>query len=285
MGKVVEKLEKHFAPFEVTLKGQRPAFLPISRNDARITFIDGGCATIFQSPSALVQLVRVAAVECEGSKRISSEITEAVCLITKEDGMHVEWSNGWQDLILTGTTLEQAAEIARRVAERSQAEGKGLVCFDGDLHSQHQYESQVTSRLERHFGIAKTSTKLTDQGRSVTGALIRAGPEGPWIVPLSGKNAVVKLHPKSRRAFVLESSGIGVAEAAAVVIGQNDAAFVGYPYGLVEADRLARVTTQEQMALKEILRTRLRGKGDSEAAALDAHDVLDSIAGSTPKKW
>ena len=65
--------------------------------------------------------------------------------------------------------------------------------------------------------------------------------------------------------------------AAALAANATDAAFPGYPYGLIEADKFAQVTRTEG----EQLKLRLLAKGGKELQqhlhALDAHDILNLL--------
>ena len=294
-GRVVDRLDEHFAEGssrQHSIAGRRiGAFEPIECRPRHCVYIDGGNAPIFESPSACVQLIRVAAVEYDGAERRATHRKEALCIVTSSpEGYRIDWSGQeWPSLSLVQAndlTVATAADIARRVTEKAFASAfQCLAVFDGDLESRHAVEQAVLDGLTLpHCGLAKTSTLLTDQGQSATAALLRAGPKEAWIHPLADSRAVVKLHALSRRAYLLDARNILLPDAASALCGTNDASFPGYPYGLVEADRLARVTVREQHALAELLRTRLRGRWQEQSGALDAHEVLDSIAGSSSQK-
>ena len=72
-----------------------------------------------------------------------------------------------------------------------------------------------------------------------------------------------------------------MAEQAINEIASNccDPIFVGYPYGLVEADRIARVSNQEKESLKTIFLVKLRNKNiEKYLNAANAHEILDKIS-------
>ncbi len=166
-------------------------------------------------------------------------------------------------------------------------------------------------------GLSKTNTKL-EAGRSVTATLLAAGPGDPWLVPLEREErilvGVVKLHRRSEYAFRLDSkaadssqsAGNGDRDAAdssqsaadgnrnAARSAQNpslavaaylaslssDPVFPGYPYPLIEADRMARVTNRELDALKMRFRAEAGTKWEELerlSHGSDAHGVLDRI--------
>ena len=102
-----------------------------------------------------------------------------------------------------------------------------------------------------------------------------------WLYQLSETLGIVKLHPLSVRAYKLETAGVSLMEAATALMAVNDPSFPGYPYGLVEADFLARITHREQRAMIELLRTRLGNAWQSHSGALDSHSILDSLSGTS----
>ena len=287
---IIEAIDNHFQHAErttQTIGGSAPSvFTPITRAATRCVYIDGGNALIFSSPSACVQLVRLAAIEYEGAQRLRTHRTEALCAVTRaNDSYSITWSNDWPGLQVDkeqSMTLESAADLARRVAERRYALSfPHLVIFDGDLTSRHKHEQDILDSLPMpHCGLAKTTTRLTDQGASAAAVLHHRGPPFPWLYTLSSTEGFARLHALSHRSFHLDVRGITLPDAAAALAANNDPSFPGYPYGLVEADTLSRVTVMEQRAMQELLRTKLKGRWQEEAATLDAHDVLDAIAGN-----
>ena len=59
----------------------------------------------------------------------------------------------------------------------------------------------------------------------------------------------------------------------------TDPIFIGYPYGLVEADRVARVSNHEKESLKTMFMVKLRNKNvEKYLSSVNAHDILDRIS-------
>ena len=60
----------------------------------------------------------------------------------------------------------------------------------------------------------------------------------------------------------------------------NDSVFIGYPYGLIEADKNARVSNNEKNMLLTLFSAKF-GKDwekiKESLSNLDAHEILDSI--------
>ena len=58
-----------------------------------------------------------------------------------------------------------------------------------------------------------------------------------------------------------------------------DPVFIGYPYGLVEADRIARISNQEKESLKTMFLVKLRNKNiEKYLSSVNAHEILDRIS-------
>lgn len=177
-----------------------------------------------------------------------------------------------------------------------------VIVRDGLMHSVDEMEQLAFDRaaeLARARGVslvgfAKTANIYTDTGDDALRCVSKlgAGIDLPWLYrPLAVRAtdeisdpAIVKLHSKSRHVFrldVLVFGGRTLSEIAAVLVTQScDAAFLGYPYPLVFADRLARVANQETQALRCRLLAACKVQGkilDDDLASLDAHLILDSI--------
>lgn len=184
--------------------------------------------------------------------------------------------------------------------------GDTIVVKDGSLRTPDIYlRRHCTMDDHRLFALSKTSTLLTNGGRPLTTAIAARAPAATaWSAPLvkheteqttpltaqsttqSSTAMCIRLHPHSQHAFLLENANTKIDVKSDMQLTLKtlcawsaDAAFIGYPYPLVLADQLARVTDQERemwrmmlaadAASAERLRTELR--------ASDAHDVLEHI--------
>jgi NurA-like 5'-3' nuclease len=93
----------------------------------------------------------------------------------------------------------------------------------------------------------------------------------------------VKLHEKSRHVFRFEIFNEQKMKATETIneISSNciDPIFLGYPYGLVEADRIARVSNQEKESLKTMLLVKLKNRNiERYLNSSNAHTILDKIS-------
>ena len=99
----------------------------------------------------------------------------------------------------------------------------------------------------------------------------------------------VKLHPRSKHVFrfeILNSQAEEMRNFNGIVglLARNasDLTFPGYPYGLIEADRIARVRDEEVEPFRIQLLSALSGLGawrelEAFIHAMDAHSVIDGI--------
>jgi len=113
------------------------------------------------------------------------------------------------------------------------------------------------------------------------------GPEGTWFYKPIAKIShpdhkaeiiAVKLHPHAATCYRYEilSEQSDMVENAISLLAQNanDWRYPGYPYGLMDADALARITEQEQKHHKAIF----SGIGKHAAiSAADAHDIINNL--------
>jgi len=197
----------------------------------------------------------------------------------------------------------KVAELARVMLEHMWAAWaipelpKGAILVrDGDLEAHTLYEQTALREIfERaringvtFAGLSKTSALLTDTGHPAIPVLVRDAPRGTWHyhpIAISTRAdhqasvCVAKLHAFSERAFRIDIFDQQEAflpdVVAALAENSADAAMLGYPYGLIEADRYSRVREEE----KEYLKTRARMLNGQmlrrHESALDAHDDLN----------
>ena len=190
-------------------------------------------------------------------------------------------------------------KIASRVAEGMEI-GDMLV-LDGSLQStitnENKYLEELFKKgLEKNIlvtALSKSCTLMTDNGISLITVLNTICPEAEWyyhpvaeIESLEHKAEMffVRFHERSRHIFRFEiykeqKSGIGEA-LSLLKENSNDPIFLGYPYGLVEADKFARVSNKELEYLKTMLALKLgdAGKLDKHLNVRNAHDILDKIS-------
>lgn len=189
--------------------------------------------------------------------------------------------------------------IATRVAE--ELDKGDIIVIDGDLLSSGTYEKEYFDKLFRKAeesglivcGLCKTTNLLTNRGHSLPAVLEDISPGGKWYYyPIAKNNnpdhpadiLIVKLHERSKYLFRLDvynKTGYDPKFISILKENSKDPVFMGYPYGMIEADKFARVSNSEA----EIMKVKIKiaaGKdwGDIERSlhAIDAHDILDNIS-------
>jgi len=269
-------------------------------SNERVVFVDGGNAEILKAPGMSLQFIRNAAVTVKRGKVVGSRKREFYALaVTVENNKKLDvkvkiYDQGTEEITFKETEPSAACEILRKCSEiRFAVHSDGLVVIDGTLEAKNDLE-------KRHFddlffkanvaAVAKTTGLITDKGNSYSAMLDR---DGAWYYhPVVEINSdfhraemfFAKLHEKSRHVFRCEVFNEQKDKIPEVVaqLKQNarELTFPGYPYGLILADRLARVSEREASYLKaKILAiggSKLKNLHQS-MSALDAHEVLDRI--------
>ena len=194
--------------------------------------------------------------------------------------------------------ISKVGETARRFAELKLIENimddldNAIIVRDGSLQSsvthEHEYFERIYKKaLEKNniiCGLSKSTTLITEKGNSLTYVLGKIVPEGKWyyhpVVDIEhpdhqAEMFFVKLNEKSKHIFrfeVYKKQEFDINEILSIlVLNSKDPVFLGYPYGLIEADRFARVSNNE----KEYYKTIICSKLDFESK--EVHDILDSI--------
>jgi len=204
--------------------------------------------------------------------------------------------------------ISRIGEIARRFAEIKIAENiiehlnpKDYIIRDGSLQCTITNESKYLNSLYKKAeekdiiicALSKTNTLITETGYPITALLEELSPEHSWyyypIASISNPDHMAelfftKLHRKSKHIFRFEvfNKNKFNKEEIFSLLKQNsqDPVFLGYPYGLIEADKFARASNSET----EYLRTKIMSKSGKNWSKLNkhftttnAHDILDNI--------
>jgi hypothetical protein len=196
--------------------------------------------------------------------------------------MHFAAPSAVADAVRTFAEFSLAQEVCKELRS-----GDVLV-RDGDLLPTQTHASQYVNELKRIAtmrgvllcGLAKTTSILTDAGNSAAAALQRIAPAGIWLYQPPGSTiCFVKLHPKSRHVFRLDVLKPEDARTAASALASQatDPVFLGYPYGLIEADQFAQVPGNEAMKLGLQVRAHGGTQLNSHLAALNAHVTLNRL--------
>ena len=175
-----------------------------------------------------------------------------------------------------------------------------IIVLDGNLQSTITKENSFLNQLNDSCiknnvvlsALSKTTSIFTDNGHLLSTVLGSISPLKSWAYyPIAEINTkshqaemyFVKLNKNSDHVFRLEIFNKQKPMAAEVIsiLAENsvDPIFLGYPYGLIEADRAARVTNQEKEALKTIFMFKLKNRNVQKYLnSKNAHEILDRIS-------
>ena len=209
---------------------------------------------------------------------------------------------------ITRASISNVANVIRRFSEIKTAiniidslENEDIIVLDGSLqctftNEKKYFEELYKKAAEKNIiicGLSKTTTLMTDRGNSISNALNKYNVDGKWLYhPVAeikssshkAEMAFVKLHEKSRYIFRFEIYKEQKEKLMEVIrlLSNNckDAVFLGYPYGLIEADKNARISNQEKDMLLTLFSAKF-GKDwekiKESLSNIDAHEILDKI--------
>lgn len=202
--------------------------------------------------------------------------------------------------------ISTVANAIRRFAELRAAkiiadgELADIIVLDGNLQAtltnENKYLEDLHESCEKNkvilTALSKTNSLFTENGNLLSAVLASVSPLQSWfycpIADIENKNHkaemfFVKFHEKSRHVFRFEIFNIQKMKAEETIneLAGNctDPIFVGYPYGLVEADRIARVSNQEKESLKTMLLVKLKSRNiEKYLNSVNVHEILDRIS-------
>ena len=266
------------------------------KENKTIAFIDGGQAEIISTGNFCLSFIRVAAVFFNNNKKIN-QIKKEFYLFTKakylnEDLFYESKIFGdkiiqEEDLLIssndstikTGSeraSIDKITNMARRFAELSLANSLEAdhIVLDGTLEPTFKNEEKYLSF--KLSALAKSSSLFTTSGDSPVILLNKIGLSNCWSYFLENKTYFVKLNEKAKHVFRFE----GNKETLSYLIpNSNDALFLGYPYGLIFVDKIARVSNSEKNSLKMNFLLRKDNQEIAEyLSTSNAHEILDNIS-------
>jgi len=202
--------------------------------------------------------------------------------------------------------IGSAANAIRRFAElklaRYIADNKisDVIVLDGNLQctitNENNYLNDLHDSCNKNnvilAALSKTTSLFTENGNLLSAVLSGISSLDSWmyypIVEIENHNHkaemfFIKFHEKSKHIFRFEIFNEQKDKAKEIIneMASNcyDPVFIGYPYGLVEADKIARVSNQEKESLRTMLLFKLRNKNiEKYLSAVNAHEILDKIS-------
>ena len=177
-----------------------------------------------------------------------------------------------------GAPISAVSTMARRFAELQLAASleADYILMDGTLEPTLKNEEKYLLHLPASVSaLAKTCSLFTTSGNNPIVLLNKMAGKGCWKYHVENKTYFVKLHEKAKHVFRFEGNA-GVLPH--LVHNSRDALFLGYPYGLIVADQLARVSNEEKKSLRMNFLLRKENKEILEYLnATNAHEILDGM--------
>ena len=278
----------------------------------KLAFIDGGNAELINTPNLNLSFIRVYGIVLDNNKKIAEYKKEFYVLTTtrnKENNLIYQTKifnqeenldyeiNSFDNSIKQGNNRANVSiipGIIRRFTEVnlaidiSKQTQDTIIVLDGSLKANYPKEQELINELYQTNNIivalSKTSNLLTKNGKSLITYIMSMAPNEKWYYyPLIESNEpyiiIAKLNSKSRYAFKIETNNKqNIKEIIEnLANNSNDPIFPGYPYGLIVADKFARVPNDEKEYIKTILTTKLKSDISSHLNPLNAHSILDNI--------
>jgi hypothetical protein len=307
---------KKFEIFEI----KKDNFKKIEKSEKKkLIFIDGGSQELFSAPNISLFFNRIYYCVYNDNKRIKNRKYEFYSLIYTEEinkelffktefflldkkikipvlkfsvkDETLSFGKNIVDISVLGSNIRKILEI--KIASQIE-ESNSIIVMDRNLEKKITYEEEFFNELcekakkNKNFicGLAKTSTLLTKKGNSLSALLNSFGPKEEWYYVVASGNDInicfVKLNSKSNYVFRLDIIKDCNKEEIFynLMLNSSDPVFLGYPYGLIEADKNARVSNKEI----DFLKIQLIAKYGDEfkefkkyLQSKDAHSILDNI--------
>ncbi|MBN2423231.1 hypothetical protein JXB41_08465 [Candidatus Woesearchaeota archaeon] len=314
-GKDFPLLDGNYKAAEISLGNFHK--IPAIKSAKKLIFVDGGSSELFKSPSISLFFNRIYYTIYQNNKRIKNKKYEFYTLIytlnknnklffktelfgNEFDFAELEFDSQDKTLCFgkNRANISVLGDVIRRFAElkigSSIKEEDSVLVMDGTLELKYSFEDEFLKELFSSAkiicGLSKTCSLLTQEGDSLIPKLVRISPYASWYYnPVLTNNSellpniyFVKFNKNSSYVFRFDVHKNKFIDEILSSLKENskDPVFLGYPYGLIEADKMARISNKETERLKMQLRIKLGNNlknTEDYANTLNAHDVLDNI--------
>lgn len=287
-------------------------FHDIVPKQGSIAFVDGGNAQVLSAANFSLSFVRVYACIFESSRKVSMKRKEFYTLTTAEARDDIVYKtevfSDWMampDFSSNDPTIREGlfsfdaskiAGITRRFAEwkmASEISNANMIVMDGTLQAGINNEKEFSEAAYKNAGknniiftaLAKTSSLVTSTGNDLLAVLKRRGPDKWLYHPIAdiaseahrAEICTIKLHEHAKHAFrfeILKNQKEKLRDAVSLLASNSwDYQFPGYPFGLMDADKFARVSERERIYLRSLF-----ASAGADESTSDAHNVLNNIS-------
>ena len=200
-----------------------------------------------------------------------------------------------------GNVIRRYAELRTAIKMAENLDKNDMMILDGTLECEFTGEYELFEKLYETAknkdaivcALSKTTNLYTDSGNSVVNFLNQSAFKTWYYHPIvdinisthRAKMYFVKLHKIADYIFrfeVFNKSNYDIDDVLSTLMeNSKDPVFLGYPYGLIEADRFARVTNNEIGYYRTIFNA-VGGQNIKEIQSsirmIDAHSILDNVS-------
>jgi len=251
----------------------------------RFNYIDSGYNSVFDSAELKVLFFKVVSVCIEGKNTKSVSIDKYFLFLGDDIELFkvVSYSGYNFDLSPVSLDLDFDSELAkineidlelkkdmsvsmiidmiRRYLELTKC--LGFAILDGSLDCRYAFENQLVSNAYIGFSKKSNFNKLLNKR---------------GYIKLKENSVVAKLFDDAEHCFRIDYQG-DINVVLSVLVDQSDNIFRGYPYGLILADKFAKVSEKEKEMLNMImfLHSHDKQKFQSLLSQSNAHGIIDII--------
>lgn len=300
-----DNCEIEIYPGGVKYEPQRFGHIHNRTTGNNLIFIDGGQAGLFYNQYFCLSMLRTCAVYVKHNKPVKKIIKNHLIMVRLIDSsfkciMNNTDSTSSETLVLENCTdAEAVSGDIRRILELrlaleslEEADEGDIIILDGSLHIKNKHEKEIITALSEKCvqksvlltALSKSCGYITNLGIPFNVYISKKPGKWYYDAGLSGSDDhpanvyFAKLHAKSGIVFPFDISclqtGVDVSKVlGTLAINSRDPIFLGYPYGLITADKYARISNQQKKIKQMMLRSRYK---DLELFK-DAHDILDNI--------
>lgn len=264
----------------------------------RFYVIDGGSAVILDGGGWLLSKIKIGEVCYESGKKTLEKVNSFFFGASKQDGSFKMTLKPDAELKQPGNTkIEDVPNFIRSLLEWKTAlevanklERGDFLVMDSSLIVQNQHQNEAIKKViavcEKNginlIGVSKSSRKCFANGRSVLGFLNSFGKKNlakeRWYVSFEN-DYYARLHPLSKFCYKIHFKGDEKKIFSALAYYANDAEIPGYPYPLIRADQIARVSEDEKklenINIKNLARNLKYDFVELDEYSTIMHDFLD----------
>jgi hypothetical protein len=273
--------------------------------DCTVYAVDGGSATIIDGATWCISKLKIGILSYKNGERLSEKVDSFMLGISKQksrvssklqpsvEGFKLESrAASMGDLENSSRSILEWLKLKQLVL---QAQEGDIILRDGAFNSDDEYEKKIINEILElcrqkniHLiGICKTSRTSAPDGRPLIGMLnefsSKEFPDKKWIYK-ENDTTIAKLHEKSGFCFKIESSNTNsLSETLSKICYYSaDPEFIGYPYPLLKADKVARVRDFERNNDNRKAKMLAKSLGkqfiEFDERATLVHDMLDKRA-------